>query len=60
MRVVELEGDPALFERFAGTLRVPYSPNVPAGVRRPIHGRLIPWRATRAATSPSRPRPGTR
>jgi DNA-binding HxlR family transcriptional regulator len=29
--VVQLEGDPALFERFADTLRVPYSPNVPVG-----------------------------
>lgn len=29
--VVRLEGDPALFERFADTLRVPYSPHVPAG-----------------------------
>jgi DNA-binding HxlR family transcriptional regulator len=28
---VQLEGDPALFERFADTLRVPYSPHVPAG-----------------------------
>jgi DNA-binding HxlR family transcriptional regulator len=29
---VQLEGDVALFERFADTLRVPYSANVPAGV----------------------------
>jgi len=28
---VELEGDSSLFARFADTLRVPYSPNVPAG-----------------------------
>jgi DNA-binding HxlR family transcriptional regulator len=27
---VQLEGDASLFERFADTLRVPYSPNVPA------------------------------
>ncbi|MFP3464075.1 winged helix-turn-helix transcriptional regulator [Leifsonia sp. SIMBA_070] len=27
---VQLDGDPALFERFAETLRVPYSPNVSA------------------------------
>jgi DNA-binding HxlR family transcriptional regulator len=29
--VVQLEGDPHLFERFADTLRVPYSPHLPAG-----------------------------
>ncbi len=27
---VQIEGDPALFDRFAATLRVPYSPHVPA------------------------------
>jgi hypothetical protein len=27
---VELEGDASLFARFADTLRVPYSPHVPA------------------------------
>jgi DNA-binding HxlR family transcriptional regulator len=29
---VQIEGDPALFSRFADSLHVPYSPNVPAGV----------------------------
>jgi DNA-binding HxlR family transcriptional regulator len=30
--VVQLEGDASLFQRFADTMRVPYSPNVPATV----------------------------